>query len=205
MEMVIDNVDYYKLRATSYKLFANLFGIPQEGFIRDLETLQEVLLEYSDEFADKDFQFMHIAPTYINNVDSLKLDYAKLFVGPFEMFAPPYSTIYLENTQEVMGRTSMRILNYYKKAGLSIGDDCKVPTDHITLQLEFMYYLSFKYVQTELTFYEQQYSDFLDEILSIWIPKFTENVITYAQTPIYKELAYLLSKFVLIEWNKQFA
>jgi len=204
MEMVIDNVNYYKLRATSYKLFANLFQIPQEGVTRDLETLREVLLEYSEEFSDKDFRFLHKAKYYNKNLDLLKLDYAKLFVGPFEMFAPPYSTIYLENTQEVMGRTSMRILNYYKNAGLSIGDDCKVPTDHITLQLEFLYYLSFKYVQTELEFYEQQYLSFLNEILSVWLPKFTENVITYAKTPIYKELAYLLSKFVLTEWNNHF-
>lgn len=204
MENVIDQIDYHELRATSYQLFAKLFQMPNESYFQELETLQAVLQEYSNEFLNVDFSFMREAKKCLKHMDMLKLDYAKLFVGPFEMYAPPYSTIYLENTQEVMGRSSMRISNYYKKAGLSIGEDCKVPIDHITLQLEFLYYVSFKYSQTKNESYEQLYLNFLDEILFIWLPKFTENVITYGQTPIYKELAHLLSRFVSIEWNKYF-
>lgn len=42
----------------------------------------------------------------LKDYDSLARAYARLFLGPFEILAPPYASFYLEPDQQIMGQVS---------------------------------------------------------------------------------------------------
>ncbi|MCP4339896.1 MAG: molecular chaperone TorD family protein [Desulfobulbaceae bacterium] len=71
--------------------------------------------------------------------EKMSIDHAALFLGPFELLAPPYGSVYIEKNRRVMGESSVNAARYYQEAELSV--DIKEPPDHIVIELEFMYYL----------------------------------------------------------------
>ncbi|HDH01197.1 MAG TPA: molecular chaperone TorD, partial [Nitrospirae bacterium] len=80
--------------------------------------------------------------------EDLCVEYAKLFVGPFELLAPPYGSVYLDDGGRVMGDSTMRVIEAYQKEGLSGNDDFKDLPDHIAVEMEFMSYLIYKERET---------------------------------------------------------
>ncbi|MFN2356106.1 MAG: molecular chaperone, partial [Desulfopila sp.] len=69
----------------------------------------------------------------------LLVEYARLFVGPFELLAPPYGSVYLETGRRLMGDSTIAVQHMYTNAGLTL--DVQEAPDHIALELEFMHYL----------------------------------------------------------------
>ena len=41
----------------------------------------------------------------------LSVEYAKLFVGPFELAAPPYGSVYMDDGGRVMGDSTMKVID----------------------------------------------------------------------------------------------
>jgi TorA maturation chaperone TorD len=133
----------------------------------------------------------------------LPVDYAKLFVGPFELRAPPYGSVYLDGERRVMGDSTLRVINMYREAGLSVDKSFKEMPDHIAAELEFMHYLASKAAEEfegsapggALTSVAKQ-KKFMDELLGPWIPAFCERIRRGASSTFYKALAGCLEAFV---------
>ena len=137
----------------------------------------------------------------ISGLESLKIDYSKLFVGPYGLLAPPYGSVYLEDTRRVMGNSTMDVRNTYREEGLDIG--LKEAPDHITIELEFMYFLIHKEVEAirisdsvTAAGYLKKQRVFLETHLGAWVSEFANNVEANAQTSFYKNLARLTKSFV---------
>lgn len=71
----------------------------------------------------------------------LAVVYARLFVGPFSLGAPPYGSYYLEPEKRVMGETTSAVLDFYREAGLSLDEEFTEMPDHMAVELEFLSYL----------------------------------------------------------------
>ncbi|MBI5025208.1 MAG: molecular chaperone TorD family protein [Nitrospirae bacterium] len=143
------------------------------------------------------------AISHYSNED-LAIDYAKLFVGPYELNAPPYGSVYLDGERRVMGDSTMEVIDMYQQAGLSIDDDFKEVPDHITAELEFMYYLIFKEIEaigrSEIERVEQfvkTQEQFLNKFLGQWIKPFCEKIKEGTDNEFYITLADCVSTFVL--------
>lgn len=133
--------------------------------------------------------------------DNLSVDHAALFVGPFELIAPPYGSVYLEKQRQVMGDTTMEVLRYYKNAGLSV--DIKDAPDHIAIELEFMHHLCMKEAESLASGNEQEagklrelQQDFYLNALQ-WIPQFCTAIREGNTSPFYMELANCLERFMV--------
>ncbi|WP_169309131.1 molecular chaperone [Desulforhopalus sp. IMCC35007] len=74
--------------------------------------------------------------------ENLSIDHASLFVGPFELIAAPYGSVYIDKKRTVMGESTLYAARCYQEAGLAV--DIKEPQDHIAIELEFMYFLCSK-------------------------------------------------------------
>ena len=81
------------------------------------------------------------------NFKALKVDFAKLFVGPYQLMAAPYGSVYLDDGRTLMGDSTFDVKNRYREEGLDTAKDFKDAPDHITAELEFMYYLVFKEIE----------------------------------------------------------
>jgi TorA maturation chaperone TorD len=131
--------------------------------------------------------------------EQLDLDYAALFVGPFELIAAPYGSIYLEKIRRVMGDSTLDAHRFYQDAGLSM--EMKEPADHIAIELEFMYYLCSREATALSEGMEDEASrlktvqlEFFRKMMG-WIPQFCERIRAGAGTAYYRAVAGCLAHF----------
>jgi TorA maturation chaperone TorD len=136
-------------------------------------------------------------------LEPLKVDFAKLFVGPYTLSAAPYGSVYLEGERKMMGDSTLDVKDRYRQAGLDTAKTFKDAPDHISAELEFMYYLIFKEIEaltnsdieTAISFIQRQKS-FLEDHLMAWVPEFAGNIIEHAETLFYQNLAKAIEMFL---------
>lgn len=130
----------------------------------------------------------------------LQVDHAALFIGPFELAAPPYGSIYLEDGNQVIGESTIQVQRIYDEVNLRV--DLKEPADHIAIELEFMSYLfgmELNAIQNDkkkeqIRLRSLQKSFFLD-YMNPWIPELCQKIETNAETDFYKLHASILRRF----------
>lgn len=173
-------------RAHSYKLLAECYYPPDKKLIKMLDSLKEL----------EEGAYLKITKNIpeISDIESLKIDYARLFLGPYKLLAPPYGSVYLECSGQVMGSSTVEVRKRYQKERLNI--ILKQPPDHIAVELEFMYFLIFKEGKAgessdlkNKADYRKKQKSFLETHLDRWVSRFSDAVIANAQTEFYKDLA----------------
>ena len=178
-------------RADSYKFLSECYYLP------DNTLIQKVV-----DFAQTNTFFAELCNCIPSNpeLESFKIDFTRLFVGPFKVLAPPYGSVYLEDSR-MMGESTIDVRNWYEKDGLDVA--INDAPDHIAMELEFMYYLVAKQTQAtnegklqDIQLYQQKQKMFLCSHLARWLPPFAKNVQGNAQTKFYKKLAQLTEMFV---------
>ena len=196
--------DKHTLRANMYRLLADCYREPRlvdgsEGKALSglLEELYPSCLPAARELGET------LPSTEIELVD-LRIAYAKLFVGPFEVLAPPYGSVYLEGERRVMGDSTLDVLDHYRLAGLELGEDTREPPDHIGTELEFMYFLGFQFLSTGREEYLERQKSFLANHLLGWVPEFSLRMRENSPHPFFHHLATLTAGFLAEEENALF-
>ncbi|MBI4849476.1 MAG: molecular chaperone TorD family protein [Nitrospirae bacterium] len=192
------------IKGDCYRLLAACFYQPQkeifidEGLLKNLtSSLQQVCPEaavFSSE----------MEKTILNYSDEeLAVEYAKLFVGPMEMIAPPYGSMYLDGGKTIMGDSTMGVIRMYQEEGLARGSEFKDLPDHIAVELEFMYYLTFKGMKAQEETDDKASSEFivkqnifLNRFLRSWVPQFCDRIKQGTDNNFYKALAGCLYTFI---------
>ncbi len=135
--------------------------------------------------------------------DALLLDYTRLFLGPMDMLAKPYGSVWLDEEQTLMGNSTMAVLELYQEAEFEMDEEFKELPDHIAAELEFLYLLLFRENEarkigddTELVATLDLKKRFLTQHLGAWGHKFTSAIKATAQSAFYRELANLTERFL---------
>ena len=189
-------------RGNCFKLLAACFYEPEKDlFVEEnlCQNLQDLLDGWASGAA-KAASDMGLALLTTEQVQ-LSLAHAELFIGPFELIAPPYGSVYLEKNRQIMGDTTMGVLKSYQEAGLSV--DEKEPPDHIAIELEFMSFLSTREAEARAQgdasgaekFFEKQ-KDFYHNYLR-WVPNFCEAIKKGTKSPFYQSLADSLDRLMV--------
>lgn len=196
-------------RAESYRLLAACFYPPDETWLNQeklFENLAGTLQVICPDAADFAGQMKNVAQH--DGVQELAVEYAKLFVGPYELLAPPYGSVYLDRQKRVMGDSTMAVKKMYREYGLQLADDFKEVPDHIAVELEFMYYLIYKEIealqQTDnknaLAFLQAQ-KQFVHVFLGKFVFPFCEKIQEETISKFYQALADCVSTFVRNDYN----
>ena len=192
-------------RGDCFKLFAACFYPPkrslflEEAVLENLSRLLETVCPEAVVYAKE------MARTLEQAADGdLAVAHAKLFVGPFELQAPPYGSLYLESPKRLMGDSTMDVLKMYQSAGLDLSGDFQDAPDHIAAELEFMYFLIARELQSlraghreEASGYLKMQQEFHGKYLRPWIEPFGERIRTNSEHEFYKLLAESLSAFIM--------
>lgn len=192
------------IRGDCYRLLAACFYYPsKEVFIQGnlFKKLTESFKKISSPAAEFSEE-MEKAFSYYSNEDLL-VDYSKLFVGPNELVAPPYGSVYLDKGRRVMGVSTMEVVNIYRTQGLGMDEDFREMPDHIAVELEFMSFLIHEEIkalenddlETARKFMEKQ-NMFLHFYLS-WVPLLCEKIKKGTDNSFYVALADCLQAFVV--------
>lgn len=180
-------------RANTYKILSDCYYKPDEPLIKRLRNI-------SIPTDPSCLQLSAYIPVS-NSLESLNIDFSRLFIGPFKLLAPPYGSVYLENKRETMGRTTIEVKKLYAEEKLDIS--IKEAPDHIAVELEFVYFLisaEMHAISNSEHALAKRYLGkqrlFLRENLGAWMTEFCKNVLTNAQTQFYKNLVNSTQSFI---------
>jgi len=197
-----DFLDLEYLRMDAYRLLADGYHRPGPGLLDGTGKLKSCMERICSE-AEQYISSMQSDIAGMAGEGTLEVDYAQLFVGPFNLMAPPYGSVYLEGERQVMGASTADVQQRYRAAGLDVDAGFKDAPDHIAAELEFMHFLIFKameaadkgdadHVVVSLT--NQQ--AFLEIHLGAWIHEFASKVVDNAATSFYRNLARATETFI---------
>jgi TorA maturation chaperone TorD len=186
----------------AFRLLSDCYFLPDPGLSEKLENLEFNMSNVSEP-AVVFIQRMRKEFEVGANLEPLKVDFSKLFVGPYKLFAAPYGSVYLDSERKIMGDSTLDVKNRYREAGLVTAKNFKDAPDHISAELEFMYYLIFKEIEafsnsnieTAVSFIQKQ-KYFLEDHLMAWVPEFANSIIKYAVSPFYPNLAKATETFL---------
>ncbi len=128
----------------------------------------------------------------------MRRDYARLFVGPNRLLAPPWESVYLSTEHLIFERQTLEVRQQYQRYGIETQHPNVEPDDHIGLELRFVAHLN------GLVLFALEKDDsalqiealaalgrFLSEHLLQWSPEFLGQVKTSANTLYYRGVAQL--------------
>lgn len=193
-----------KGRGDCYRLLSACFYQPQkETFLQEelFKNLEGLLRSISPDAAAHASVMERTFLKY--SEEDLLVAYAKLFIGPNELSAPPYGSVYLDGEKVVMGDSTMETIKIYEEQGLSMDSEFRNMPDHITVEMEFVYYLIFKEVAalensqwgTALDYIKTQ-GLFFDRFLERWIKLFCDKIKHGTDNEFYTSLAECVSAFI---------
>lgn len=136
------------------------------------------------------------APVSVSHGD-FQVEYNRLFeVG--SMGGPP-CPLFGGHWERDRMRVMEELLRFYNYFGLSLTRG-QLP-DHITVEMEFMHFLTFKEVEAlqenrQQNSYQRAQRDFLDRHLGKWVPALQQRLAKLEPLPFFDELVILTDEFL---------
>lgn len=141
--------------------------------------------------------------------EDLHWDYTRLFVGPFDLPAPPWESVYVRKDRLLFQRNTIEVRNVYLQFGYEVEQKNLEAEDHVGLELDFMFHLndltrrSLKNVglksKANSTYLIKEQKKFLEKHLLAFIPAFSTKVIENAHTGFFSGLSKLLRSYLKID------
>lgn len=117
--------------------------------------------------------------------------YSKLFLGPFELLAAPYASVYLEGDESSAGVTRDWLLSLYSQGGYELPPRAGDLPDHLAVELEFFYLSLANYLlEGDEAALERALN--LRQHLAAWLPDWQKQLVQYEQAEYYARLADLV-------------
>jgi TorA maturation chaperone TorD len=137
--------------------------------------------------------------------DGLERDYMRLFVGPGQLEAPPWESVYFHDEPLLFQEETLRVREWYARFGLQAELLHNEPDDHLGLELAFLAHLA----GLGVTACETGETDRLSGVMSAqqefaaehpakWVPSWCDRVCEHARTDFYRGVA-LVTKGALAE------
>lgn len=140
--------------------------------------------------------------------DELLVEYTRLFLGPVEVVARPYGSVWLTKEKTLMQESSMAVLELYREGGFDLAEDFHELPDHIAAELEFLYLLLFRENRAlrdddaALTGIVALRRRFLEEHAGRWVPPFCKAIREGTTSEFYRTVAELTDRFVRLELER---
>lgn len=186
-------------RANVYYALARVLQPPKD-WQEDLpDVLAEAFAGLGGDFPELGERLGSRVASLLDDREGVAVAHAKLFIGPFEILAAPWASFYLEDEPKLMGEVSQQAAAAYAEAGLAPSADLKDVPDHITHELEFMYFLAFQSATSDDPVWAQRRERFWKEHLGLWLPRFADAVAEADAHPLYADVVEALRALCALE------
>ena len=196
-------VDLEQARAAIFNRLTALLCQPEQGIIEDTDIFDTLKLAF-DIVQPDCVSLVEQMQTSLKRftAQDLLVEYTRLFIGPFETPAPPYSSLYF-GSDMLMDDETVWVMNRYKMAGLEFDRKLNDVPDHVAVETEFMYYLIHGELKAldagnrdnALVFWEHQQT-FFTRHYKKWVPQFCEKILSATENEYYRKLSETLNSFV---------
>ncbi len=197
------------LRSMVYKELSLLYIYPDRSIFDEIITTEKdfsVVIEelYSKcAFTYTDYVRELLLSVKELSVDEAQAEYVRLF--DYNPLCPPYESSYVKLEKGSPAILHSVLKNFYNTFGLNPSQSFIEPADHITVELEFMHFLTFKEGQAleneseDVERYLMAEKDFFENHLINWVPEFCNCLNKYANVRFYNLSAMLTRDFILHE------
>jgi putative dimethyl sulfoxide reductase chaperone len=204
-------------RANLFRLLAEAFYNPTAEFVQRLLSgayISELHGYYSDLASHQPSGKDALLPLKkyqeeISGTDTdellkeMKVEYARLFIGPGTPAVQPYETFYDKRmTKEsqpllMVSPAAIAVEKTYREAGVAMAEKLQEPPDHFAVELEFLYYLSKKESDAWVegnnaganSLHREEIA-FIDAHLGDWGQRFCSKVQKESTHPFYVSITY---------------
>ena len=156
-----------------------------------LEKVPAFLAELREDLKDPDFP------------EQVKREYRTLFIGPEEMPAPPWESVYMGEEAALFQEVTLEVRKAYRAFGMQAEAYQRVPDDSLALELAFMSGLAERALNALRSEDRAEGErclngslDFLKKHLLLWIPKFLERMAGSPTDCLYPQLSLILDSFL---------
>lgn len=212
------DLDYLSARQYVYLVLQRLFGTEPTMEVLDaigipvLRQALEVLLEADGETLPEATGDLLCALADAQSADvedrtrQLACQYVHCFVGPENLPAPPFESVYADRRRILLTETTLRVRKTYQASGYQPQLLQRVPDDHVALELDFISALAQRAFscandgdETTAREYLKTSLKFLNEHLGTWVQPFARAVKEKASAPFYEAAADVLEQCVLAD------
>lgn len=191
-------------RSRLYDLLARAFAVPELSFSQSVREgtfaaqVRDNLAALPYAFALSDGEAVPQQLGVAASHRELQSEYIRLFdVGTPRPPCPLYGGEYKKGRKGIMEE----LIRFYNYFGLRPSPRSRDMPDHITIELEFMHFLTFREVaalhhQQDRTSYLRAERDFLERHLCVWVPRLGERLRRQQPHPFYAALARLAEAFL---------
>jgi len=151
--------------------------------LKTAKNLRDIFLSNNSKELFEAFSDL-VQDTKISEIE-LETQFNYFFIGPDTPIAPPYASIYLDEEEALMTKTTMQIRDLYEIMGFKNSLKDKVPEDFIGLELDAYYQLLFIEIEKDIPYLKDLRTYFLCEHINTWIFKFTNRVLENKDTKSY--------------------
>ena len=130
--------------------------------------------------------------------DNLRADYTRLFIGPGNVLASPWESVYFNDERLTFQSQTLQVRGWYRRFGLVTVNLYKEPDDHAGLELAFLAHLAQLGIaaveegdEARLDELEDAQRQFLTSHAGRWMPAWCDLITTYARTDFYRGVAWV--------------
>jgi DMSO reductase family type II enzyme chaperone len=178
-----NGLDYPKLVS---EMFENSKHLPGYDLNARLSSLKKTLEKYEE-----------------RSIHRAESEYLDLFESEHNSKCLPYELDYLKGPLFMKTEELADIAGFYRAFGLEVSDNNRVRVDHISAELEFMYFLALKEAHAlkdgkaeEREICREAQRKFLTDHLCRWTEAFHNQVKRNGTSPFYDKLTLILNRFV---------
>lgn len=138
-----------------------------------------------------------------DGIEALASQYARIFVGPGDLPAPPWESVWRDHRRMLMTPTTLSVRDAYRAQGFIPERYPHVPDDHVALELDFLAALSTDALEAchrgdeaEALRLRDAGTRFAAEHLALWAGDFARAVSEKADSPFYTVVTMALAAFV---------
>lgn len=195
-------------RVATYSMLARLYREEVDAdYLAKLRHMRCPVNTGNDD-VDAGYRLLHhfLSHTWERTLEDISRDYLRVFIGANttgHAAAYPNESVHTSPDRLMMQDARDEVLALYRAAGLESSEGWKAGEDHIATELEYMQILAKRACdavsagdQTKAAGLLLSQHRFLVDHLLAWVPFLTDDMLKFAQTDLYRALAYLTRGFL---------
>ena len=171
----------------------------RENYLNRLQSLKSILPGRSFDSLDQIVSTIKSFPDVDSLCQHLEECYVRLFISAKGgIVAPLYESCYEFEGAPLMGRAATEMKERFEAKGMSVADNVQEPPDHISIELEYLYFLLDKGWREKYDALIVEAAEFSSDTLLPWVSELSEKLASEEECRYYSLMATIVVEILTV-------